>query len=497
MRTYAIVGFGTAGYHALKAIRRLDAGGTVDVYTNTGLAPYNPMLTTYYAGGKLSYREMFPFGSLEEIQKTCSFRCICDTVKSVAAGRTVETENGEVRTYDKILIATGASAFAPAIPGLEPERRFFMRTDEDALRLSRALEDQRVKSAVVVGASMVGIKVAELLAKRGIRTVLADLASCMFPLAAYEDVAAEIGRRVEQKGVSLRFGRTIERVELEAGEAEQRPDAACGDAGEQRLDAGCGDAGEQRPGADCGDAGEQRLGAGCGRVPEPESASPRRPRQIAVMTDGERLEADLVVLCIGTRANIGLADGGIETDRAILVNERMETSAEGIYAAGDCCAGTNIQSGERQIIGLWANANHQGTVAGINMAGGNARFEGNILHNITHFMDMDFIGFGDNRIQGETLVFGSLKQGLYLKAVCRDGRIAGVNILDSYPVSGMIKNYMLRLFREPESRFPPFQIGMLVKAGLTEEFIERLEAAVHGDQGRAAESENSVPGNGN
>lgn len=55
------------------------------------------------------------------------------------------------------------------------------------------------------------------------------------------------------------------------------------------------------------------------------------------------------------------------------------------------------------------------------MAGGNARFEGNILHNITHFMDMDFIGFGDNRIQGETLVFGSLKQGLYLKAVCRTG----------------------------------------------------------------------------
>ena len=215
------------------------------------------------------------------------------------------------------------------------------------------------------------------------------------------------------------------------------------------------------------------------------------------MTDGERLEADLVVLCIGTRANIGLADGGIETNRAILVNERMETSAEGIYAAGDCCAGPNIQSGERQIIGLWANANHQGTVAGINMAGGNARFEGNILHNITHFMDMDFIGFGDNRIQGETLVFGSLKQGLYLKAVCRDGRIAGVNILDSYPISGMIKNYMLRLFQEPESRLPPFQIGMLVKAGLTEEFIERLEAAVHGDQGRAAESENSVPGNGN
>ena len=89
MRTYAIVGFGTAGYHALKAIRRLDAGGTVDVYTNTGLAPYNPMLTTYYTGGKLSYREMFPFGSLEEIQKTLPFRCILRHGKSGGGG-----ENG-------------------------------------------------------------------------------------------------------------------------------------------------------------------------------------------------------------------------------------------------------------------------------------------------------------------------------------------------------------------------------------------------------------------
>ena len=73
MRTYAIVGFGTAGYHALKAIRGLDPDGTVDVYTNTGLAPYNPMLTTYYTGGKLSYDGMFPFGNMDEVQRGCPF----------------------------------------------------------------------------------------------------------------------------------------------------------------------------------------------------------------------------------------------------------------------------------------------------------------------------------------------------------------------------------------------------------------------------------------
>ena len=434
---YAIVGFGTAGYHAAEAIRCYDKTGEIHVYGNTGLAPYNPMLTTYYVFGKLDHDGLFPFGNLEEILARLDLTYHHETVKKVhAADRSVETEH-ETQCYDRVLIATGATAFAPPVKGLAPEDTFLMRTVEDAERLKERLERAPARSTIVVGASMAGIKVVEVLAKYGVRTCLADLAKNIFPLAAYPEVAAAIERRVEQKGIDLRFGVTIDHMEVKNGQ------------------------------------------------------------KTAVMTDGSEIPADLVALCIGTRAATGLVQGEVEINRGIVVNERMETSAPGIYAAGDCCEGNNLESGQTQIIGLWANANHQGTVAGINMAGGNARFEGNILHNITHFMDMDFIGFGDNRIQGETLVFGSLKQGLYLKAVCRDGRIAGVNILDSYPVSGMIKNYMLRLFREPESRLPPFQIGMLVKAGLTEEFIERLEAAVHGDQGSAAESENSVPGNGN
>ena len=296
----------------------------------------------------------------------------------------METGERAVRTYDKILIATGASAFAPPVPGLEPECRFLMRTHEDAARLREALEDGQVKSAVVVGASMVGIKVAELLAAR-------ESGRC-WPI---------------WRGTSSRWPLT------RRGGGDRPP------GGEKRYPSGSGGPST---------TWSKRAFAGGGT------------QQFAVMTDGERIQADIAVLCIGTRANTGVVDAGeIETSRAILVNERMETSAEGIYAAGDCCAGNNIQSGERQIIGLWANANCQGTVAGTNMAGGEAAFRGNILHNITHFMDMDFIGFGDNRIAGETLTFGSLDRGLYIKAVCRDGRLAGINILDSYPISGIIK----------------------------------------------------------
>ena len=417
---YAIVGFGTAGYHAAEAIRGYDKTGEIHVYGNTGLAPYNPMLTTYYVFGKLDHDGLFPFGNLEEILARLDLTYHHETVKKVhAADRSVETEH-ETQCYDRVLIATGATAFAPPVKGLAPEDTFLMRTVEDAERLKERLERAPARSAIVVGASMAGIKVVEVLAKYGVRTCLADLAKNIFPLAAYPEVAAAIERRVEQKGIDLRFGVTIDHMEVKNGQ------------------------------------------------------------KTAVMTDGSEIPADLVALCIGTRAATGLVQGEVEINRGIVVNERMETSAPGIYAAGDCCEGNNLESGQTQIIGLWANANHQGAVAGANMTGHTAGFAGNILHNITHFMDMDFIGFGDNRIQGEVLEFGRPGDGLYIRMVLRDGKIAGANILDNYRISGIIKNYMLRLFSGEKPRIPDYQRAMLIRAGMLEKWIDQIEEKVYG-----------------
>ncbi len=417
---YGIVGFGTAGYHAVEAIRSYDKEGQIDVYGDTGLAPYNPMLTTYYVFGKLDHDGMFPFGGLRDIQRRLNFTYRGERVKKVHAGTmTVETECGEER-YDKLLIATGATAFAPPVKDLDPEDTFVMRTVFDAERLKERLERGDVRSAVVVGASMAGIKVVEVLEKYGVKTCLADLAKNIFPLAAYPEVSAAIERRVEKQGIDLRFGVSIDHMEQAQGQ------------------------------------------------------------KIAVLTDGSAVPADLVVLCIGTRAATAVVQDEVELGRGIVVNERMETSVPGIYAAGDCCEGNNLESGQTQIIGLWANANHQGAAAGANMAGHETVFEGNILHNITHFMNMDFIGFGDNRLSGRVLESGSLDEGLYIRVVIDGGRIVGANILDNYRISGIIKNYMLRLFSGDREPIPDYQRAMLLRAGMSEEFIEEMEGALHG-----------------
>ncbi len=418
MTKYAVVGFGCAGYYGAKTIRENDPLGEITVFSDHGYAPYNPMLTTYYAAGKIPFRGMFPFGELEKIKEDLSLNLI--TGRSVAAvdseSKTVVMADGEKFGFDKILIATGAKAFAPQFEGLDPADAFYMRTLDDAVRLHDTLEEKEYKSALVVGASMVGIKVVELLNNKGIPVTLADMADRIFPLAAYESVSREIERRLEEKGVNLAFGAALSKAE------------------------------KSGDGWNC------------------------------TMSDGSSKYYDMIVLCIGTRTNVSLLDPAqVKINRGIVIDENMQTSAEDIYAAGDVAEGKELQSNDNMIIGLWANAAHQGTTAGRNMAGVKEGFGGNFMHNITHFMDMDFIGFGDNNITGKTITSGNIRDGLYVEAVLADGKLAGVNILDNYRISGTVKNYLYRIIEDGNARVSSLQRGILIKEGLKPSFIEKME----------------------
>ena len=166
----------------------------------------------------------------------------------------------------------------------------------------------------------------ELFHARGITCTLVDMAPGIFPIAAVPCIASEIEDRLREKGVRLAFSKALERIE-EAG-------------------------------------GKRRL----------------------VFADGERIPCDLVMMCIGTRANTEIADDKLKINRGSVVDERMQTNMPGIYCAGDCSEGTNLQTKETQIIGIWDNAAKQGRTAGANMAGIRTVYQGNMPHNITHFM---------------------------------------------------------------------------------------------------------------
>lgn len=420
MKKYAIVGFGCAGYHGAKAIRNVDKTGEIHVFDQLDMPPFNPMLTTYYAAQRLSREGAFPFGSLEKIQEELDVRFHGDTpVRRVTAERTVELENGDRLEFDRILIATGARALLPPLEGLPDPRVLLMRTYADAEKLQAYLTQRPVRRAVIVGASMVGIKVAELLFQRGVQVTIADSAQWLFPLAALPNVGREIEGRLAGRGMDFVWGAAVQAI-TPAG---------------------------------------------------------------VLLSNGRQLEADLIFLCIGTRANVGVVTGGegpgIKMGRGIVVNDRMETSWPGVYAAGDCCEGTNLQSGETMPIGLWANASYQGGAAGRAMAGEPEPYSGSVVHNITHFMDMDFIGLGDNRLSGRSVTWGDLRQGPYIEAVVADGRLQCVNILDCCAVSGVLKSLLVAQWSRPGSTFTPAQEAVLLRNGVSMEWIKEVGGSYH------------------
>lgn len=422
MGKYAIIGFGCAGYYAAKTLSEQCPGSRIDVYSNTSEAPANPMLTTYYVAGKIPREQQFPFGSKEEILRELGIHLVEKTnvARVHARGRRVELEDGTNQTYDDIVIATGSTPLVFPIPGRPEEDVYVMRTVEDADVFLERIH-RGMKSALVIGASWVGIKAIEALKAHGVpRTILADMAPRIFPTATLPQTAEEIHRYLEKdEGVELLFGRGIQAMRREADGI------------------------------------------------------------VSIFSDGTEVKTDVVALCLGMRSNVSCLDKEeIAIGRAVHVNSRMETSVPHIYAAGDCCEADELVTGQHMAVNLWANARMQGEVAALNIAGIPTEYQGNFLHNIAHFLNMDFVGLGDNRAQGEMVTYES-PNGWRLDMVVDGGKILCVNILENRGLSGPLKAILLKKLTNSTDRLNVDEIVALKNAGLPYKIIQIIEGGSH------------------
>ena len=224
--------------------------------------------------------------------------------------------------YDKLVLATGASPIVPNIPGASQTggclgNVFTLWTLQDALAIRGAIEKNNLKKAVVVGAGLVGIETAEMLRKRGLDVSLIDMLPLPLMALAGEEGGIRLSDYLGKKGILFYGGETVTALE--------------------------------------GDSCVQKI-----------------------ITDKREIEADLVILSIGVRPNVGLAqDAGLEMGKkAIRVNEFMQTSDPDIYAGGDCVESRCIISGEFVWQPMGSAANRQGRVIADHIAGLNSRFSG-------------------------------------------------------------------------------------------------------------------------
>jgi len=268
---------------------------------------------------------------------------------------------------------------------------------DDAVRF-KGLLDSGKKRALVVGASMVGIKAVEALVDAGFSVTLTDFADSIFPQAAHKNCSEMIQGILREKEVKLLFGKTAEKVE--AG-----PD-----------------------GFNVFFTGSSAAGSGAAG-------------------NKDHMAVDHIIVCVGVRPNISFVDPlQVKADKGILVNRYMETSAEGVYAAGDVCQSLDISRGDQQVFGLLANARLQGRIAGENIAGKRSRHAGTLPHNITRFFDNDFVGIGNVNDGDRVRVYEDVSEvnKRYLRLAFENNRLTGVNLLNIPEISGILKYHLTK-----------------------------------------------------
>lgn len=382
---FAVIGNGIAAVEAIRMMRLHNYQDEIHLFSNETWPAYNPMLTTYYAAGKMDFEAFFPCGSNMDFyhQHHVNLHLGSPVMQLDVQKQKITNESGYELQYDKCLIASGASCFLPPIEGIKSKKVLTVRTIDDSLALKNALQEKPDK-VLVVGASMTGIKIVELFLNAGSDVCLADQAHHIFPLAAHPACAEKVEDSLEKMGVKMRLGAAISRI-VEQGDGIE-----------------------------------------------------------AYFADHDLAEkADFIVLCIGARSNMSFVNQDeVATGAGVLVDDHMCTNVENLYAAGDVAQGTNLLTGKKETIALWANARYQGRTAGANMAGVNQTYPGNIPHNITHFLDMDFVGIGDvrNGSREEEIV---TKDGYYY-LVFNDKGLQGINMFGRFHESGLVKSTMIK-----------------------------------------------------
>ena len=149
----------------------------------------------------------------------------------------------------------------------------------------------------------------------------------------------------------------------------------------------------------------------------------RFEKNSAQMKSGKTVDFDILVLAVGVRANTSLVkDIGGEVNRGIIVNERMETSVDGIFAAGDCTEGEDISCDRKKVLALLPNAYMQGHAAGVNMAGGDEVFDKGIPMNSIGFFGLHIMTAGT--YEGE--IYEENTDGTIKKLFTKDGLLKGL-----------------------------------------------------------------------
>ena len=324
MKRYVIIGNGVAAVGCIEGIRSVDESGEITVVSGEKHEAYCRPLISYYMEGRTDLSRM-------GYRRAGFYE---DMRARVLYGRTakailpdageVELDDGTRLPFTYLCLAVGSSPFVPPFDGLDSVKKQFPFMTLDDA-LTLEKELDPDSRVLIVGAGLIGLKCAEGIAGRVASVTVCDLADRVLSSILDTPCASMMQKHLEEHGIRFYLSDSVARFE----------------------------------------------------------------ENTATMKSGAVVPFDVLVLAVGVRANTSLLkDIGGEVNRGIVVDERMRTSVDGIYAAGDCAEGTDISIGQKRVLAILPNAYMQGHTAGVNMAGGDAVFDKAIPMNSIGFFGL-------------------------------------------------------------------------------------------------------------
>jgi NAD(P)H-nitrite reductase large subunit len=338
---YLIIGMGVAGISAAEAIRGQDPGGEVTLLTRETDGFYSLPGLAYLLTGEVAEDGLAPW-TAEDFRRLGARQVHDEATRIDVENRQVVLAAGNRLPYDRLLLATGARAILPEIPGIRLDGVVKLDNLEDARGIIR--HSKRAKSAVVAGGGITALEIVEGLQERGVQTHYLLRGERYWSNVLGEAESQIVERALAARGVKLHYHTELAEIRGRGGTVHS-----------------------------------------------------------ILARTGEEIHCRMAALAIGTLPRKELAErSGIQTGRGILVDEHLQTDRPGIYAAGDCAQVYDPLSGKHILDTLWALAREQGRTAGLNMAGSNLSYRMKAPVNVTRLagiptMIIGSVGKGKDR----------------------------------------------------------------------------------------------------
>jgi NAD(P)H-nitrite reductase large subunit len=338
---YVIIGNSAAAVSAIEAIRQYDSESSITVISDETHHVYSRPLVCHLLGELVDEERMYyrPLDFYEQhgVEPMLGVRAIGLDTQT----KTVSLAGGGTVSYDRLLLAVGGKPVVPPVQGVDQAGVFTFTKWEDAQKIDRYIKDNDARAALVVGGGLIGMKAVKALMARGLRLTVVELADRILS-TSFDHTASKLAESILRRaGTDVITGTTVTEIVGRDGGIDH-----------------------------------------------------------AVLQDGEKVDCDLVIFGIGVRPNLDLIlpepdkGTGIRTNRGIIVDERMQTSVEDVYAAGDCVETYDMLLDVERPIAIWPHATRQGHVAGCNMVGVDRSYRGGFPMNSEDIAGVPTIAVG-------------------------------------------------------------------------------------------------------